>query len=61
MTRFKELERINKAIEHKNKQELLWSLKYCQNRLSLSTIKEHKKHWNKLIKKINSTIKLLNE
>jgi len=61
MSRFKELNRINEAIDHKNKQELLWALQYCESRLSLSTMKEHKKHWNKLIKKLNSTLQLLSE
>jgi hypothetical protein len=30
MTRFKELKRIDAAIEHKNNAELLWALGYCR-------------------------------
>ena len=56
MTRFKELKRIETAIKHKNNSELLWSLEYCENRLSNSTMKEHIKHWNKLIKQVKNTI-----
>jgi mannose-1-phosphate guanylyltransferase len=58
MSRFKELNRIEDAIKHKNKNELLWSIGYCQNRLDIATMKEHKKHWNKLIKR---TKEVLNE
>ena len=61
MSRFKELNRINEAINHKNKQELLWSLQCCQSRLNISTMKEHKKHWKKLIKEINATLEHLGE
>ena len=50
MSRFKEGKRIAAAIEHKNKNELLRAIEHCQIRLSLATIKEHKKHQNKLIK-----------
>ena len=54
MTRFKELKRIEAAIEHKNKDELNWSLVYCKQRLKLAALNPHVKHWAKLIKKIET-------
>ena len=56
MTRFKESKRIEAAIKHKNNSDLLWAQKYCQSRLSTSTMKEHKKHWNKLINTIENVL-----
>ena len=56
MTRFKELKRIEAAIKYKNNDELLWSLDYCESRLSLAKLKEHKKHWSKLIKDIKNVL-----
>ena len=56
MSRFKELNRINSSIKHKNKEELLWALDYCQMRLGIDKMKEHKKHWNKLIKQIQGVL-----
>ena len=55
MTRFKELKRIESAIEHKNQKELDWALWYCQERLSSAAMKQHQKHWSKIIAKINDT------
>jgi hypothetical protein len=48
MTRFKELKRIEAAIEHKNNADLQWALEYCRMRLSLAPRKDHQKHWQKL-------------
>ena len=56
MSRFKELNRINNGIKNKNKEELLWALEYCNLRLSISHMKEHKKHWSQLIKIIVETL-----
>jgi hypothetical protein len=46
MTRFKELERIEAAIEHRNKSELHWALDYCRIRLQIAPRKEHTKYWH---------------
>ena len=56
MSRFKENRRINEAIKHRNSSELLWALEYCQSRLSIATMKEHIKHWNKFIERIKSAL-----
>jgi hypothetical protein len=56
VTRFKELQRIEAAIEHKNKAELEWALGYCQMRLSIAPRKDHQLHWSKLRKKVNKAL-----
>lgn len=56
MTRFNEQRRINEAIKHKNSEELLWALGYCEMRLSLSKMKEHKKHWQKQIQNVKEAL-----
>jgi hypothetical protein len=56
MSRFKELRRIETAIEHQDKKELLWAQEYCKSRLSISTMKEHQKHWQKLLKKVEMAL-----
>ena len=56
MTRFKELRRIELAIKNKDEKELLWALGYCEMRLKLATMKQHIKHWQKLIDELNDTL-----
>jgi hypothetical protein len=56
MTRFKELKRIETAINHGNKEELNWALQYCRMRLKIVTMKQHEKHWNNLIRKIEAAL-----
>lgn len=56
MTRFKELKRIESAIEHKDKKEILWALDYCKSRLQFAKMKSHVKHWTKLVDKLKSEI-----
>ena len=54
MTRFKELRRIEAAIDHNNKEEISWALAYCKTRLKLAHLKQHVKHWQQLIDKLNA-------
>ena len=54
MSRFKEKRRIDAAIAHKNKPELLWAKEYCQARLSTAR-RMHQKHWRHLLKKVTTT------
>lgn len=56
MTRFKELKRIEAAISHKNIEELKWAESMCKDRLASASMKEHKKHWNTLLKKIENAL-----
>jgi len=52
MTRFKELSRIEDAIDNRNKAELRWALGYCKMRLSISARKEQIKYWEQIAKKV---------
>ena len=56
MTRFKELRRIEHALEHKNERELRWALDYCLMRLSITTRKEHIKVWQKRRRQIEAAL-----
>lgn len=56
MTRFKELKRIDAAIEHKNNAELLWALGYCRMRLGIAPGKDHQKHWHELEAKVRRAL-----
>lgn len=56
MTRFKEQRRIDKAIEHKNIEELKWALNYCRSRLDIAPLKSHVKRWEKQIKLVEAAI-----
>ncbi len=49
MSRFPELRCIEQAIEKKDERELRWALAYCESRLSISTLRQHQKHWQALI------------
>ena len=65
MTRYKELRRLERAIDDKNEHELQWALSWCKSRLSRVTTehhmssamkKHHKKHWMRLIERVRSTL-----
>jgi len=56
MTRFKELQRIEDAIKHKNEVELRWSLNYCKMRLGVAFRKDHQKHWRNLERKVQGAL-----
>lgn len=53
MSRFKEGRRIAAAIEAKNRKELEWAEGYCRSRLSLASRKDHIKHWQALLRRID--------
>jgi hypothetical protein len=48
MTRFKELRRIELAIEHRNLAEIRWAMDYCKMRLQTATRKDHQKYWQRI-------------
>jgi hypothetical protein len=56
MTRFRELTRIEEAIRHRNEADLRWALDYYKMRLSISTRKEHLKHWKQIEEKVIQSI-----
>ena len=50
------MNRIKDGIKHKNKEELLWAIDYCQMRLGIGKLKEHKKHWSAVLKSVKETL-----
>ncbi len=61
MTRFKELERIEAALEHRDARELRWALEYCKMRLDLAKLhgslrKQHTKHWMRMEARVNAVL-----
>jgi hypothetical protein len=60
MTRFKELRRIEAAIDHKNKAELLGSLGYCQTRVETAkmvhSMRRQEKFWRGTEKKVRAAL-----
>jgi hypothetical protein len=56
MTRFKELQRIEDVIKHRNTSELEWALDYCKMRLGIALRKDHQKHWRNLGRKVQDAI-----
>jgi hypothetical protein len=59
VTRFKELQRINAAIENRNETELRWAEAYCKMRLQIATRREHTKSWRNTQKKVQSALQHL--
>jgi hypothetical protein len=59
MTRFKELQRINAAIENRNEPELRWAEGYCRMRLQIATNRKHTQSWRDIEKKIQSALQYL--
>jgi hypothetical protein len=57
MTRFKELARIEAAIENGDLDELRWAAAYCTMRLSILSRKEHIAYWESVRRKVASAIK----
>ena len=53
---FKELRRINAAIDHENKEEIKWALAYCKNRLKLASLKQHINHWQALVDNLEAIV-----
>jgi hypothetical protein len=56
VTRFKELERIEAAIEREDRPELLWSLDYTQMRVRISPNARQEKYWQDMERKLKSAL-----
>jgi hypothetical protein len=59
MTRFNELRRIEKAIEHKDPSELRWAEWYCRMRIQVAVRKDHVRHWRELGGKVETALREL--
>jgi hypothetical protein len=52
MTRFKELRRIERAIEHRDANDLRWARAYCEDCISWTSLKRGQDKWRRLLKQI---------
>jgi hypothetical protein len=63
MTRFKELRRIEQALEHKNAAELRWALDYCIMRCKLAVtvymMRKQGKYWRQMESKVRCALENL--
>jgi hypothetical protein len=57
MTRFKELRRIERAIENLDATDLEWSAQYCRLRLSFIRTKQGGALWRRLAKQVEDALK----
>jgi hypothetical protein len=64
MTRFKELRRIEEAIQHRNEAELAWALGYCQMRCKVAraahTMRKQDKYWSQMERKVRAAMENVN-
>jgi hypothetical protein len=56
MTRFKELRRIERAIEHRDTNDLRWAQAYCEVRIRLTEVKRAQGYWRRLLKQITEAL-----
>jgi len=60
VTRFKQLRRIEAAIEQRNEKELRWALDYCVVRISLAgqvaTKKRQQTYWRGIERKVRAAL-----
>ena len=59
MTRYKELRRLERAIQYKHEEDLKRASGWCERRLSMAIMKHHQKHWRKLKKRVYAAIEEL--
>ena len=56
MTRFKELRRIEAALENGDARELRWAQDYCRMRLKLATTKHAMQHWSRVEARVSTAL-----
>jgi hypothetical protein len=56
VTRFKELKRIENALQYRDQADLRWALGYCKMRMEIAPRKEHRKHWSKIEQKVHQAL-----
>jgi hypothetical protein len=54
VTRFKELRRIERAIEHRDQTELRWAADYCRMRLQFAVTKQGQSRWRQIAKRVKA-------
>ena len=56
MPRLPELRRIESAIDTRDERGLRWAIAYCESRLSISTMRQHQRHWQALIARVQAAL-----
>ena len=56
VTRFKELRRIERAIENLDRVDLEWAAQYCQLRLTLVRREQHGAMWRRIEKRVREAL-----
>lgn len=56
MTRFKELRRIERAIEHRDTNDLRWAQASCQDRIRFTEVKRAQGDRRRLLKQITDAL-----
>lgn len=59
MTRFKELKRIQAAIQHKATSELRWADEYCGMRVRTAILNKHKSYWKRIQRDVDRALREL--
>jgi len=59
MTRFKELKRIQAAIQHRTESELRWADEYCQMRVRTAILNKHKSYWKGIQRDVDRALREL--
>jgi len=61
MSRFKTGIRIEDAIKHRDRRELVWAEEYTHYRLKIAGMKQHEKHWRSVAKRVKEALDALPE
>ena len=56
MTRFKELERIDTALESGAQGDLEWAINYCESRIAISPSLRHERAWRQRLAKVRARL-----
>jgi hypothetical protein len=59
MTRFKELRRIQAAIQHRNESELRWADDYCRMQVKTAILNKHKSYWKGIQRDVDRALREL--
>jgi hypothetical protein len=56
MTRFKELRRIEAAIEHRDEAQLRWAADYCRMRIRIAPTTRAAEHWRRIEQRVKAAV-----
>jgi hypothetical protein len=56
MSRFPEVQRIERAIKSKEEHQLTWAISYCESRLAIDTDPRQVQEWNTLLDRVRTAL-----